>query len=137
MPNKLAEFMFTRVGVPTFGKYLDLTAFRHKLVSGNIANAATPVYKGRHIDFKVEFERLTGSSDHLSGMVTHPGHIPLGNHEARPPRVRGEKITGEEINSVDIDREVSTMAQNELLYTMGARLLQKKFNGLKKVITSK
>jgi len=38
---------------------------------------------------------------------------------------------------VDIDREVSTLAKNELMFSVGARLLQRKLDGLKHVITSK
>lgn len=137
MPNKLAQFMFERVGIPNFGKYLDLTAFRHKLTSGNIANVSTPGYQSRNINFKAEFEKMTGKSSHLEGRVTHPDHVPIGNHEARPPEVHKARIAEGDMNSVDIDREVSTMAQNELLFTIGARLLQRKFDGLKNAITSK
>ncbi len=137
MPNKLAQFMFERVGIPNFGKYLDLAAFRHKLVSGNIANVSTSGYRSRHIDFKAEFEKMTDKSSRLEGNVTRHNHIPIGNHKAKPPQVQQTKVAEGEMNSVDIDREVSTMAQNELLFTIGARLLQRKFDGLKNVITSK
>jgi flagellar basal-body rod protein FlgB len=137
MPNKLAQFMFERVGIPNFGKYLDLAAFRHKLTSGNIANGSTPGYRSRHIDFQAEFEKMTGKSGSVGGKVTHPAHIPTGNHEDKPPEIRDVRVVEDEMNSVDIDREVTTMAQNELLFTIGARLLQKKFDGLKNVITSK
>jgi flagellar basal-body rod protein FlgB len=137
MPNKLTQFMFDRIGVPNFSKYLDLASFRHKLVSGNIANASTPGYQSRNIDFQDEFKKMTGQSNHVAGSVTHPHHIPLGSHKDAPPKVNKDKVAGDDINSVDIDREVATMAQNELLFTTSARLLQKKFAGLKNAITSK
>ena len=137
MPNKLTQFMFDRIGVPNFSKYLDLTSFRHKLVSGNIANASTPGFRSRNIDFQDEFKKMTGESNHVAGSVTHPDHIPVGGHKDAPPKVNKVKVAGDDINSVDIDREVATMAQNELLFTTSARLLQKKFAGLKNAITSK
>ena len=137
MPNKLAEFMFERIGVPNFGKYLDLAAFRHKLISGNIANASTPGYRRRDIDFKAEFEKMTDKSDHLVGMATHRDHISVGNHDVKPPEIYKAKIAEGDMNSVDIDREVSTLAKNELMFSVGARLLQRKLDGLKHVITSK
>ncbi|MFQ6009241.1 MAG: flagellar basal body rod protein FlgB [Candidatus Zixiibacteriota bacterium] len=137
MPNKLTQFMFDRIGVPMFSRYLDLASFRHKLVSGNIANAATSGYQSRYIDFQAEFKKMTGKSNHVAGTVTHPHHIPLGGHKDAPPKVNKTKVAGDDINSVDIDREVAKMAQNELLFTIGARLLQRKFAGLKNVITSK
>jgi flagellar basal-body rod protein FlgB len=53
------------------------------------------------------------------------------------PVVNHEKVTSGDLNSVDIDREVPRMAQNELEFTTAARLLQKKFDGMRKAITSK
>jgi flagellar basal-body rod protein FlgB len=137
MPNKLAQFMFERIGVPNFSKYLDLAAFRHKLISGNVANASTPGYNRRDIDFKAEFERMTGKSGNLAGMTTHRDHIPIGDHGLKPPEIHKAKIVEGDMNSVDIDREVATLAKNELMFSVGARLLQRKLDGLKNVITSK
>lgn len=135
--NKLTQYIFNKMGVPTLGKYLDLAAYRHKLVSGNVANASTPGYRAKDIDFQQEFKKATGKTNHLEGVTTNAGHIPLGAHQNRPPRVDQDKVQEGEMNSVDIDREVSNMTQNELLYTIGARLMQRRFEGLKTVITSK
>ena len=135
--NKLTDFVFNKMGVPTMRKYLDLAAYRHKLVSGNIANVSTPGYREKDIDFQAEFTKATGKTHHLEGAVTNAGHIPLGATPTRPPKVNQEKVQDGSMNSVDIDREVSTMAQNELLYTIGAKMLQRKFEGIKTAITSK
>ena len=137
MSNKLTEFVFQRIGVPNFGKFLDLAAFRHKLVSGNIANASTPGYRRQDIDFKAEFEKMTGQSRRLVGSVTHHNHLPTGQHQLKPPRVHRTRVAEGEMNSVDIDREVSTLSRNELLFSAGALLLQRKLDGLRKAITSR
>lgn len=135
--NKLTQYIFNKMGVPNFQKYLDLSAYRHKLVSGNVANASTPGYKSKDIDFQKEFAKATGKTSHLEGVTTKPGHIPLGVHPGRAPKVDEDKVEVGEMNSVDIDREVSSMTQNELLYTISAKLLQRRFEGLKTAITSK
>ena len=135
--NKLTQYIFNKIGVPTLGKYLDLAAHRHKLVSGNVANASTPGYRAKDIDFQQEFQKATGKTNHLEGATTNAGHIPLGSHKNRSPKVAQEKVQEGEMNSVDIDREVSNMTQNELLYTIGARMMQRRFEGLKTAITSK
>jgi len=137
MPNKLTQFMFERIGIPNFGKYLDLAAFRHKLVSGNIANASTPGYRRHDIDFQAEFKKMTGQTSRLVGHTTHDRHIILGNHQAKDPKVQYTRVIEGNMNSVDIDREVATLAKNELLFSVGARLLQRKLAGLKNAITSK
>jgi len=131
---KISDFLFKNVGVPKFENFLDLSSLRHKLVSGNIANVSTPGYRGRDFDFRAEFERLSGEGNHISGYVTQPGHIPLGSHPDRAPDIEETKPGPDDLNGVDIDKEVARMAQNELHYTIAARLLQKKFSGLKKAI---
>ena len=137
MENKLTNFMFDRVNIPSFRKYLDLTSLRHRITSGNVANIATPGYKARSIDFQAEFDKMTKSGNKLVGLTTHRNHIPLGSHQARPPKIEQAKIVDGEINSVDIDKEMAGLAQNELRFTIAAKLLQLKFAGLRKAITSK
>lgn len=137
MTNKIANFLFAKTQVPKLEKYLDLSAKRHKLVSSNIANVSTPGYKSRDIDFQEEFNKATQNTSRLAGETTHRNHIPTGQHRNRPPEVNEAKVENGEINSVDIDKEVSNMAQNELLFAVGTRLLQKNFEGLRKAITSK
>ncbi|MCK4605866.1 MAG: flagellar basal body rod protein FlgB [candidate division Zixibacteria bacterium] len=137
MENKIANFMFQRIGVPRFEKFLDLAAFRHKLISGNIANITTPGYRGRDIDFHAEFERLSGNGNHLAGKLTHAGHLPVGHHAACPPDVKEAKVSKGEMNAIDIDHEIASMAQNELQFSIGAKLLKSKLDGLRKAITSR
>ena len=137
MENKVAQFLFNRSGIPNFKKYLDLSSFRHKLIGGNIANVSTPGFKSQDIDFHSEFNRITKNSSRLEGTLTHEAHIPTGSHEARAPEPDEAKMQEGEMNSVDIDKEVSNLAQNELLFTVGATLLQRRFEGIRKAIQSR
>jgi flagellar basal-body rod protein FlgB len=137
MDNKLTQFMFEGIGVSRYRKYMDLASLRHRLISGNVANASTPGYRSKDIDFQKEFAQATSQTNHIAGMVTDAQHIPLGQSQDRDPKINETKVISDNLNSVDIDGEVSNMAQNELRYTIGARLLQKKFDGLRKAITSK
>lgn len=134
MANTISKFIFDRIGVPNARKFLDLAAYRHKLISGNIANSATPGYRTRDIDFKSEFARMTAKTNHIDGFVSDANHIPLGSHPGKEPKVDQQRVTGGDLNSVDIDREISNLAQNELLFTTAARLLQRKFDGLRTAI---
>ncbi len=137
MDNKIAQFLFDGTGVPRNQKFLNLASFRHKLISGNIANASTPGYRTKEIDFPSEYKRLTNQGDHVIGTMTNANHLPTGNNPDKPPQVDQEKVKVDELNSVDIDREIPNLAQNELMFTVGAKLLQQKFDAIKKAITSK
>jgi flagellar basal-body rod protein FlgB len=137
MENAISDFIFDKIGVPAYRKFLGLASLRHKLISGNVANVSTPGYRSKDIDFKAEFAKAGEQSKHIAGTVTHHGHMPLGSHSSRPPKILEQDIPSEQLNSVDVDREVSELARNELLFTIGARLLQRKFQGLRNAITSK
>lgn len=137
MENKLANYLFESTGVNRARKFLDVTSLRHKLISSNIANVATPGYESKDIDFREEMAKLTGNASGLAGTTTHSNHIPLGQHEGRPPDIQEARVQGDDMNSVDIDREVPKMAQNELQFTVAARMVQRKFDQLNQIITSK
>lgn len=137
MPNKIAGFLFAKVGLPKFKAFLDLSSLRHKLTSGNIANVSTPGYRAQDIDFKEEFSRLTGTARRLPGTMTHAGHLPLGQNQQQTPKITQARVTAGDMNAVDIDHEISNLARNELEFTIAAQLLQRKFQGMKKAISSK
>ncbi|MEK7774676.1 MAG: flagellar basal body rod protein FlgB [Candidatus Zixiibacteriota bacterium] len=137
MANTISKFLFDRVGIPKMQTYLDLGGLRQKLIGGNIANVATPGFESADINFEKEFSRLTGKSNRLEGMVTHPSHIPTGNSAKRPPKVETVDVKDGELNSVNMDQQIAGMAQNEITYTVGAQLLKQRLDGLRKVITSK
>lgn len=137
MANDVMTGLFNRLQLPKFESYLNLSSFSHKLTSSNVANISTPGYESRSIDFKNEYLRLTQDGHGIEGKVTNARHIPLGNHPNRPPDVDHAEVKRDQLNSVDIDSEVAKMAQNELRYTISARLLKRKFDGIKKAITSK
>lgn len=137
MENKITQFIFDKVGIPKQKKYLDMASLRHKLISGNVANVSTPQYEAKDIDFHSEFKKVTKAGNRVAGVTTHQNHIPTGQHQMKPPKIDAERVKSDELNSVNIDKEISNLTQNELLYDVGATLLQRKFEGLRKVIQSK
>ena len=137
MESKLSNFLFKATGVDRCRQFLDLASLRHKLISGNVANISTPGYQSQDIDFKSELAKSANRSGSIAGTITHQGHIPLGQHPSRLPDIKGTKVVQGDLNSVDIDLEVPKMAQNELEFTIGARLLKMKFDGLRKAIVSR
>jgi flagellar basal-body rod protein FlgB len=135
----IQNLVLGKSGIPLLKKFLDLSSFRHKLVSGNIANVSTPGFKSSDIDFHGELKKAAGENkEHLAGHLTHPAHIPLGRSRDGPPEiiVNKSKLTNG-INNVDIDKEVAALAENQIYFSVGARLLAKKFTGLKSAIKSK
>jgi len=137
MSDLIKKMVFDKCGVPTMAKLLDMASLRHKLVSGNLANISTPDYKSKDIDFQGELKKAVGENRHIAGMTTDPKHIPLGQNRDRGPEIIENKSAADNgINNVDADVEVANMAENQIYFSIGATLLQKKFEGLRTAIKS-
>ncbi len=134
MANVIKASVWEKTGVDKFGKLLDLAAYRHKLIAGNIANATTPGYAARDIDFQGEIDKALLDGKNLDMKATNPKHIGgIGpNREFRVIETAPE--SEDDLNGVDIDEEVTDMAVNQMRYTIGARILQNKMNFLRKAI---
>ena len=61
---------------------LALRAQRMNLLSSNIANADTPGYKARDIDFAAALEQAKATQGEMR--QTHSAHIPLSGSATRP-----------------------------------------------------
>jgi flagellar basal-body rod protein FlgB len=91
-------------------RYLDLVAFRHELVSSNLANVDTPGYHTQDVDFENEIRR---AEQRLEGAPVSP-HV---------REVKGliERPDG---NNVSLERETLALSQVQLQYRTGVELLR-------------
>lgn len=124
------------------GKNMDLRIRNHSLISGNLANAETPGYTPKGLSFESELkEAIKGNNlQHATPSITHPGHIPLRNSRESIGDIQG-RITqasagtaGKDGNSVELEKEMGRMAENQILYNTSVQILAKKFEGLKSAI---
>ena len=137
MSEFIENSVFKKVGVSMFQSFLDMASVRHKLIAGNIANVLTPGYQSKDIDFHSELQKVVEDKGHLKGKTTHPAHLPIGRSRLKGPEIIENKSkNGNGINNVDADREIANLAQNQIYYSVGAKLLAKKFQGLSRVIRS-
>ena len=124
---------------------LIVRAERQRVIASNIANADTPGYAARDVNFKDAMaaargaSRLAGSqSSPDNSSAAHPAHIPIG----RP----GDGAIGDNArlaytaqtqpamdnNSVDLDRERANFVDNAVRYETTLRFI----NGYSKTILS-
>jgi flagellar basal-body rod protein FlgB len=99
-------------------RYMDLLSARQKLVVSNIANADTPGYKTRDIDFQSEFRNAIDAS------------------QPQPAEVRGLK-TKNDGNNVNIDRESRLLSENDLRFSIASNLLRSRLKTLRSAIEEK
>lgn len=123
----------------TAARALNLRARRHELIISNLANADTPGYKAFDLEMKEAIAAQAGKSLKASLAQTHPAHIPVDptrNDHLRPYRVRNEdpnNMRGDG-NTVNMEREMTNLAENQLMYKASAQIVAKKFQSLKSVI---
>ncbi len=95
--------------------YLTLVSTRQRLVASNIANADTPGFKTKDIDFDSELRNaLSGTSPvsrEVSGLIT--------------------KNDG---NNVDLDREARLLSENALRFNVASNLLRSNIKRIRMAI---
>ena len=119
-------------------KVLDLRSVRHNLIASNIANIDTPNYKAFDLIMDEELENILGTEKNIKLTKTQPGHLPgreirLDNVKPKAVAIPPLTLRGDR-NSVDVDRVMAKLAENNLMYNALAQILSKKFVGLKNVI---
>ena len=96
-------------------RYMNLLSTRQKLVAANIANADTPGYQTKDIDFQAELENQIGSSNpnvmEVSGLKT--------------------KNDG---NNVNVDREARLLAENALRFSVASSMARAELSMVRSAI---
>ena len=109
---------------------LNLRAARQELIASNIANADTPNYKARDIDFTSAMKNaLQNSGDALAVARTAPGHLSGAAGESEmgaPVQYRKPLQPSADGNTVDMDVERAQFADNALRYEASVRFVSDK-----------
>jgi flagellar basal-body rod protein FlgB len=119
---------------------LNLRAQRQEILAANIANADTPGYQARDIDFAsqlnkvMEQGRASGSGMSLS--LTSTRHIPAQKNQ--PPDLdllfRVPDQPALDGNTVDMDRERTHFADNSLKYQTSLTVMSGQIKGMMSVL---
>ena len=105
---------------------LSLRAERQRLIASNIANADTPGYVARDMDFAQALREATGQLPVAGQMTaTRSGHLqPLAGARGEAGlRYASNSQTNLDSNSVDMDRERATFAENAVKYEATLRFI--------------
>jgi flagellar basal-body rod protein FlgB len=105
---------------------LNVRAFRQQLLAANIANADTPGYKARDIDFAAALRAATDGRPASSAAlrVTSDKHL-AGATGAAPAAVLYRSVQQPSIdgNTVDMDMERNRFAENAVHYEANLAIL--------------
>jgi flagellar basal-body rod protein FlgB len=111
------------------GQALTLRSDRQRLIASNIANADTPNYVARDMDFAAALRQATGDIAGKTGIVsTQAGHIG-SNVSAATAAGQANTVyanpsqTNLDRNTVDMDRERAAFADNSVRYEATLRFI--------------
>lgn len=116
---------------------LDASSLRQKVLSNNIANIDTPNFKRSDVSFQQALQEAM-SGETLTGRMTDDRHMQIGASkldEVRPTVFREDstslRLDG---NNVDVDSEMTNLAENQILYNAMTQQINAKFGLLKYAI---
>jgi flagellar basal-body rod protein FlgB len=110
---------------------LDGSAARQHVLADNIANATTPGYTRKTLDFEDNLRQaMESSTSDPSARIAAIEHTIIEQRDdiAAPRRADG--------NNVDMEREMVEIAKNSGQYERSAQLLMMKLRGLKSAVRS-
>jgi flagellar basal-body rod protein FlgB len=126
---------------------LSLRAQRQQIIASNIANADTPNYKARDIDFNSALKEAMGgptvstaaagkagalaktAAGHLPGL-SGPGSLPDRTADGKPLLYRGTVQGAVDGNTVDMDAERNQFTDNALRYEASVTFIGSQIKGL-------
>lgn len=132
--------IFDKMKIGTLGTALETASVKNKVIAENIANIDTPGYKAQDIEFFDVMNEILDNGKKLPLARTNEKHLPPAELDADPsafvyqqnnPSVRNDG------NDVNIDYEMSQMAENTIRYNMISDMTAGKFTKLKNIIAGR
>jgi flagellar basal-body rod protein FlgB len=114
-------------------KGLNYSSLKQEVISQNIANVDTPNYKAKEVRFKDVLNQSMIQSK--EAYRTDPRHFHFNVASSSTNIVDQKNVTyNNNGNSVDMDKEMSDLATNQIYFDAMTEQLNLKFNSLKDVI---
>ena len=112
---------------------VEVRARRAELLATNLANADTPAYKAKDIDFRAELAKVQANGEVAGSLVTtHPNHLPLDDSpmDRFETMYRVPQQPSLDGNTVEPQIEQVEFMQNALQMQTSLRFLDGRIKGL-------
>ncbi|MBL7716734.1 MAG: flagellar basal body rod protein FlgB [Bdellovibrionales bacterium] len=116
---------------------LNLRLTNQNVISSNIANADTPNYKAKTMEFETAFREALQVGNQLPMAEGDPKHIVHRTTDPVNPEIYDDPNGVESLDGNTVDRaaEMAKMSENQLLYDASAEILKRKLGMLKYAIS--
>ena len=120
---------------------LGLMLARHDITATNLANKDVPGFRAKPLNFeRVLAQELPGNALEMAVRQTDPRHIPSRDMEGAFERAKGAVKMSPygwdeyDDDKLDIDKEMTLLTKNQLIYNTTVQMLAKEFDNLKYAI---
>ena len=112
---------------------LNLRQLNQNVIGSNIANADTPGYKSKKVEFETAFRDALDAGSALPMEVTSDKHIVPRETDPVYPEIFDETNGVESLdgNTVDRAEQMARMSENQIMYSASVEMLRKKLGMLK------
>ncbi|MBA3967184.1 MAG: flagellar basal body rod protein FlgB [Nitrospirales bacterium] len=118
-------------GTRLFERSLDVRSGIQETIASNMANEETPGYKSRILPFHETFNAVLRGDGPLESVVTDPKHVRTGSEDSRifQHTIKQDAGAGLDENTVNLEKEMTLMAENTLMYMAVSQFLKGRFDG--------
>ena len=124
-------------GTRLYERALDVRNGIHETIASNMANEETPGYKARALPFRETFAAVLRGDGQLGPVASHPSHYGVRSDGAQifQHTIKQNVGAGIDGNTVNLEKEMSAMAENTLMYMAVSQFLDGRFEGWKNAIS--
>jgi flagellar basal-body rod protein FlgB len=114
---------------------INMRVLKQNVISSNVANAETPGYKAKKVDFEEALSRALDQEGSGRIHAESPDHFLIG--QGAIGRVKADIYDNPDVNTspdgntVDLEREMAALAENAVLYRAAIQLINKKLGAMK------
>lgn len=130
----LRDHLYNKGRLNLMNRALDAYALRQQTAAKNIANATSPTYRPQRVKFEEEFDEAVALH---RGVRTDTQHLPVGGTQQDdvtgknvPAPVPRPEILFSGESHVNVDKEMSALAQNQIRFRFASRMTARYFQGL-------
>jgi flagellar basal-body rod protein FlgB len=116
------------------GASIQFRLLKQNLINTNIANAETPGFKAKKLDFEEALSRAVDINGLGKMSTTHPEHFPVNGNSISKVRAdvyeNPDTPMSNDGNTVDLEREMAELAENSIVYKAAIQLINKRLAGM-------
>jgi flagellar basal-body rod protein FlgB len=114
---------------------------RNNVISSNVANAETPGYLALGYDFEEQLQAASNANEPIGMKVSNGKHLrnqftQADNTMSPDVFVKPTESIPQDGNTVDMDKEMAALAENQITYRAAVELLNRKVGMIRYAITT-